>query len=101
LSAHNVTITDTNSHPLGAKARADDYHRRIVLGGPFEKGSIEGAPIIIEDDVWINFGAAILKGVRIGRGAVVAAGSVVTKDVPPWTLVAGVPAKEIRPLEER
>lgn len=99
--AHNVTITDTNSHQYSAKERAEDYHRRIVEGKPFEKGTIQTAPIIIEDDAWINFGVGVLKGVRIGRGAVVGAMSLVTKDVPSWTLVAGVPAKEIRKIEER
>ncbi len=53
-------------------------------------------PIIIEDDVWIGANAVILKGVRIGRGSVIAAGSVVTRDVPPYSVVAGVPAKLIK-----
>lgn len=55
-----------------------------------------GAPIIIEDHVWIGSKAVILKGVTIGRGAVVAAGSVVTKDVEPFTIVGGNPAQVIR-----
>lgn len=55
-------------------------------------------PVIIEDDVWIGARATILKGVTIGRGAVVAAGAVVTKDVPPRSLVGGVPARVIRML---
>ncbi|SDC39556.1 transferase hexapeptide (six repeat-containing protein) [Geodermatophilus telluris] len=55
-------------------------------------GKPQSAPIVVEDDVWIGFGATIMKGVTIGRGAVVAAHSVVTRDVPPGTLVAGVPA---------
>lgn len=49
--------------------------------------------ICIEDDVWIGAGAIILKGVRLGRGCIIAAGAVVTKNVPPYTVVAGVPAK--------
>lgn len=52
--------------------------------------------IVIEDDVWIGAGAVILAGVRISEGAVVAANAVVTKDVPPNTIVGGIPAKEIR-----
>lgn len=55
-------------------------------------------PVIIEDDVWLGARVTVLKGVTIGHGAVVAAGAVVTKDVPPNTLVGGVPAKFIREL---
>ena len=51
---------------------------------------------ILEDDVWIGARVMILKGVRVGRGAVIAAGAVVTRDVPPYTVVAGVPARRIR-----
>jgi maltose O-acetyltransferase len=54
--------------------------------------------IIIEDDVWLATRCTILKGVRIGKGAVVATGAVVTKDVPPRSVVAGVPAKVIKTL---
>ena len=56
------------------------------------------APIVIEDDVWVAVRATVLKGVRIGRGAVVAAGAVVVSDVPPYSLVAGVPARVVRTL---
>jgi maltose O-acetyltransferase len=56
-------------------------------------------PVVIEDDVWIATRSTILKGVTIGRGSVVAAGAVVTKDVPPYTIVAGVPAKVIKRIE--
>lgn len=53
-------------------------------------------PVIINDNVWIGMNAIILPGVTIGKGAVIAAGSVVTKDVPPYSLVGGNPAKIIR-----
>ena len=56
-------------------------------------------PVIIEDDVWIATRATILKGVTIGYGSVIAAGAVVTKSVPPKSIVAGVPAKVIRKIE--
>jgi acetyltransferase-like isoleucine patch superfamily enzyme len=51
--------------------------------------------IVIEDDVWIATNSTILSGVRVGRGAVVAAGSIVTRDVPPYSVVAGNPARTI------
>ncbi|MBC7891004.1 MAG: acyltransferase [Sphingobacteriaceae bacterium] len=56
------------------------------------------SPIILEDNVWLATRCTVLKGVRIGEGAVVAAGSVVTKDVPPYSMVGGVPAKFIKSL---
>ena len=52
--------------------------------------------IIVQDDVWIGYGATILSGLTIGQGAVIAAGSVVTKDVTPYSVVAGVPARVIK-----
>jgi len=59
----------------------------------------ESAPVVLEDDVRVGTRVIILKGVRIHRGAAVAPGAIVTKDVPPNTLVAGVPAKPIKKLE--
>jgi galactoside O-acetyltransferase len=56
------------------------------------------APIVVEADVWIGAGVVVLPGVTIGRGAVIGANSVVTKDVPPLTVVGGIPAKPIRTL---
>lgn len=57
----------------------------------FSKGNI-----IIDDDVWIGYGATIMSGVHIGQGAIVAAGSIVTRSVPPYAIVGGVPAKIIK-----
>ena len=56
---------------------------------------IRDRPVIIEDDVWIGFNATILKGVRIGRGAIVGANTVITKDVPPYTIMVGNPARAV------
>lgn len=53
-------------------------------------------PVVIDDDVWLGARAMIMPGTRIGRGSIVAAGAVVTKDVPPFTVVAGVPARPVR-----
>ena len=52
--------------------------------------------VVIEDDVWIGMGASILNGVRIGRGSVIGAGAVVTRDVPPYSIYTGVPEKRVR-----
>jgi acetyltransferase-like isoleucine patch superfamily enzyme len=54
-------------------------------------------PVVIEDDVWIGWNATILKGVRVGAGAVVEPGAVVTRDVPPGARVAGNPARRVDP----
>jgi acetyltransferase-like isoleucine patch superfamily enzyme len=61
----------------------------------FKQGIIT-SPIIVCDDVWVGYGVSILKGVTIGTGAIIAAGSVVTKNVPPYSIVGGVPAKIIK-----
>ena len=66
----------------------------MVLGEKREAWS--KGPIIVEDDVWIGTRAIILSGVRIGKGAVIAAGTVVTKDIPPYAIVGGNPAKIIK-----
>ena len=61
--------------------------------------SVKTKPIKVCKDSWIGMNALILKGVTIGEGAIVAASSVVTKDVPPFTVVAGNPAKEVKKLK--
>jgi carbonic anhydrase/acetyltransferase-like protein (isoleucine patch superfamily) len=66
---------------------------------PFTEQGITAEGIVIEDDVWLGASAVITDGVRIGKGAVVAAGAVVTADVAPHTVVGGVPAKVIKKIE--
>ena len=73
----------------------DDMHE-ILRVAPNQHGQRERGGVIIEDHVWIGAAAIILKGVRVGENSIVAAGSVVTRDVPPHTLVAGAPAQPIR-----
>ena len=68
---------------------------------PDNRSATYGRPIVIEDKVWIGIAATILPGVRIGYGAIVGAGSVVTKDVPAMTVVAGNPAKVIKTIENK
>lgn len=74
-------------------------HRYDIVGIPSRfagRAGLEELVTIIEDDVWIGHGCTIMAGTKIGRGAVVAAGSVVTKDIAPYTIVGGVPAKFIK-----
>src|SRR5690606_22899985 len=88
LISHNVNIIDTNSHEIDYLERFESYKQASIDGPSTVKGNVDSASIDISDDVWISFGATILKGVKIGQGAVIAANSVVTKDVDPFTLVA-------------
>ena len=67
---------------------------------PFIYQGITAEGIVIEDDVWLGAGAIVMDGTQIGKGAVVAAGAVVNKDVPPHTVVAGVPAKVLRRIRD-
>ncbi|MFA5114018.1 MAG: acyltransferase [Candidatus Margulisiibacteriota bacterium] len=89
-------IIDHNSHSLNWSERANDVLE--LAKGRKDWAKVKRAPIVIKDKAWIGFNAIILKGVTIGEGAVVAAGSVVTSDVPAYTVVGGNPAREIRKL---
>jgi len=66
------------------------------LEKPIARQGLRHAPIIIEDDVWVAGRVIILAGVRVGTGSVLAAGAVVNKDVPPWSVVGGVPARVLK-----
>ena len=90
------TVTDHDSHSLNYDERAADVVE--YLAGRKDWTNVPIAPVSIGDKVWMGFNCSVLKGVTIGEGAVVAANSNVTKDVPPWTLVAGNPARIIRTL---
>ena len=99
LISHNVNIIDTNSHETDHIERAEGFSHLISKGFPTGSVNINTAPITIGNYVWINFNSIILKGVTIGEGAIIAAGSLVTKDVPPFTLVGGNPARMIKQLK--
>jgi acetyltransferase-like isoleucine patch superfamily enzyme len=94
LISHGVNIHDNGAHSLAAQERHEHFIE-IVMRGNLPLGAVKKNPVVIEDDAWIGFNAIIMKGVRIGRGAIVAAGAIVTRDVPPYTIVAGPNAAPI------
>ena len=101
LISWGVTIVDHNSHSPLFSQRAND----VIMWREHKKdwSHVKISPIRISDKVWIGFNTIILCGVTIGEGAIIGAGSVVTRDVPAWSVAAGNPARVIReiPLHER
>lgn len=101
LISWGVTIIDHNSHSMRYSIRKND-------GAEWRHGrknwlDVEIRPVTVGDAAWIGFNASLLPGVSIGKGAIVGAGAVVTRDVPEWTVAAGNPARVLRELtnEER
>ena len=99
---------DHNSHPVRWEERKLDTVTELQdlrqYGDMIKNKNWEhvvSEPIVIEDKAWIGFGATVLKGVTIGEGAVVAAKSVVVRDVEPYTVVGGNPAQVIKRIESR
>lgn len=91
--APNVSIIEFNhdmSRPTTSSVQSN------IFGKKPKEDFISKGPIIIEEDVWIGANVAILSGVKIGRGAVIAAGAVVNQDVEPYSVYGGVPAKKIK-----
>lgn len=97
LISHHVTIMDNLTHPIDHEERAAHCKEIFTNGHPHEL-DLDDRPVCIEDDVWIGCQSVILRGVNIGKRSIVAAGSVVTKDVPPDVIVAGNPATVIKRL---
>ena len=87
----NFVMLASNVSLIGGDHRIDMSAIPMIFSG-----RSTNRPVIIEDDAWVGHGAIIMHGVCIGEGAIVAAGSVVTEDVPPYTIVGGNPAKKIR-----
>jgi galactoside O-acetyltransferase len=104
-TAWGVCIYDHNSNSFDWRQRAkvvnhfyENYGKSDCYEG-IDWTGVASAPIVIEDKVWIGFDAVILKGVRVGEGAIVGARAVVTSDVEPYTVVAGNPARLVKRLE--
>lgn len=98
LISWGCSIVDHNSHAIDWSSRRDD-----VVAWKHGKKNWTGVviePIKICDRAWIGLNSIILKGVTIGEGAIIGAGSVVTRDVPPYSIVAGNPAKVIREIQQ-
>jgi acetyltransferase-like isoleucine patch superfamily enzyme len=93
--AGGVNIVDTDFHPLDAAQRLVDTIAISTIGDKTKRPLFSSQPVNIEDEVWIGYNATILKGVTVGKGAIVQPGAVVSKDVPPGTVVEGNPAKII------
>lgn len=90
--ASGVLFLLNSEHPLN---HISTYPFKVkVLSESSE--SLSKGDIVIDDDVWIGCNSTIMSGVHVGQGAIIAAGSVVTKDVPPYAIVGGVPAKVIK-----
>ena len=83
-------ITDTDLHVLDPSMR-----RKQLDGSAYDHALVRTAPVRIENDVWIGANVMILKGVNIGRGSVIGAGSIVVDDVPPFSLAGGNPARVV------
>jgi galactoside O-acetyltransferase len=106
--AWGITLYDHNSHSIYWEERKNDnaqcYEDFLNFKGNNvihkDWSCVKDAPICIESKVWVGFDVTILKGVRVGEGAVIGAKSVVTKDVEPWTVVAGNPAVVVKYLPE-
>ncbi len=98
LIAGGVNIVDSDFHPIEPAARIADTIAISTVGDKKNRTLFESKPVIIEDEVWIGFNATILKGVRIGKGAIIQPGSVVVKDVPAGFIVEGNPAKPVRQI---
>ena len=97
LVSHSVNIFDSLTHPLHAAARHAQVKQIFEHGHP-QTLVLDENPVRIRNDAWIGAGAMILRGVTVGEGGIVAAGAIVTRDVPAYSIVAGNPAVLVREL---
>lgn len=93
--AHGVNVHDNDAHSTSAQVRHRHFRELVTRGAASFVEDFASAPVVIEDDAWIGFNSTILKGTRVGRGAIVGACSLVTRDIPPYAVVGGSPAAVI------
>jgi acetyltransferase-like isoleucine patch superfamily enzyme len=99
LISWNVVFMDTYRLPFNTRERRRELERVPERPIRFAAANVPARPIRLERNVWIGFDACVLPGVTIGEGSIVGAKSVVTQSVPPFTVVAGNPARVVRTLE--
>lgn len=99
---YGTSVHAEHSVTIGRRVRIGPYVMIVDTDfhDPYERSHRPvGQPVVIEDDAWIGAKASVLKGVRVGRGAIVGVGAVVTKSVEPFAIVAGVPARPVGTLD--
>ena len=100
LIGHNCNVFDTDVHPFDKDERHIQFKKIFSSGHP-KNINLHDVEVVIEDDVWIGANVTVLKGTRIGKGAIIGAGSIVTKNIEPFTVNAGSPTRILRRLDEK
>jgi len=98
IISNHVIITDNNNHPVSPLSRKKMTELKFS-GESWKWNKSKSRPVVIGDTVWIGEYATILKGVNIGKGAIIGTMAVVTKNVPRYTIVAGNPARVVKKIE--
>lgn len=97
FSAYKAPIHIGNSVQIAPNCAFYPYDHGVAPGVPIARQPLQSrGPIIVEDEAWLGFGVIVLAGVRIGKGAVVGAGAVVTRDIPANAIASGVPARVVK-----
>ena len=100
LIGHNCNVFDNDGHPFDKDERHAQF-KKIFSDGHPKNINLSDREVIIEDDVWIGANVTVLKGTRIGKGAIIGAGSIVSRNIEPFTVNAGSPSKILRRLDEK
>ena len=100
MTSHHVYIVDSDFHEMDSDLRVKNFAGSVSnnVDSMASTDHIPKSPVVIEDKVWINFNVSIYKGVTIGEGSVIASNAVVNKDIPPYSLAVGNPARVIKKL---